>query len=310
MTITESQRLEMLTPPAGRPRVVLDTDTYNEIDDQFALVQMMLSPERLDVEAIYAAPFHNARSDGPGHGMELSYQEILRVLGRLNIEDTGLVHRGVTEFVGPGRQAREAAAVHDLIARARAGTLRDPLYIVAIGALSNVASAILMAPEIVERAVVVWMGGNAPDWPRQFDQRGEFNLAQDVGAAQVVFDSGVPLVFVTAMPVTSHLHTTVPEIERHVEPHGAIGAFLAQRFKAYSANHVGWSKRIWDMAPVGWMLNPDWAPSIFVPTPVMSDDMVWTVDPGRHAMRYVGYVDRDPILRDFFAKLAAFAARC
>lgn len=65
MRLSDYDRKKLLAPPNGRVRVVLDTDTYNEIDDQFALVQMMLSPERFDVEAIYAAPFYNHRSDGP-----------------------------------------------------------------------------------------------------------------------------------------------------------------------------------------------------------------------------------------------------
>lgn len=44
-TITESQRIEMLKHPEKRPvRMVLDTDTGNEIDDQFALVYAMISP--------------------------------------------------------------------------------------------------------------------------------------------------------------------------------------------------------------------------------------------------------------------------
>ena len=65
--ITNEERLKLLTPKKGKLRVVMDTDTFNEIDDQFAIVQMMLSPERLNVEAIYAAPFSmNDRSDNPG----------------------------------------------------------------------------------------------------------------------------------------------------------------------------------------------------------------------------------------------------
>ena len=87
--ISDAVRLERLRPPAGRVRMVLDTDTYNETDDQFALAHAMLSPERLTVEAIYAAPFHNKRSDGPGHGMELSYQQILRLLERLGRSAAG-----------------------------------------------------------------------------------------------------------------------------------------------------------------------------------------------------------------------------
>jgi len=48
--------------------MVLDTDTYNEVDDQFAVVYALRSPERLRVEALYAAPFHNDRSSGPADG--------------------------------------------------------------------------------------------------------------------------------------------------------------------------------------------------------------------------------------------------
>jgi inosine-uridine nucleoside N-ribohydrolase len=303
MPLTEAARLKLLSPSASRVRVVLDTDTYNEIDDQFAMVQMLLSRDRFDVEAIYAAPFFNVRSDGPGHGMELSYQEILRLLERLNVAPDGLVHRGVTDYVGPAKTARAAPAVDDLVARARAGSPDRPLYVIAIGAISNVASALLAAPDIIDRIVVVWLGGHALEWPDTI----EFNLKQDVGGAQVLLDSGVPLVLVPCRGVTSRLHSTVPEIERYVEPHGDIGAFLAMRFKEYSEDHMGWAKEIWDMAPVGWLLNPAWAPSVIIPAPVLTEQMTWSVDRRRHPIRYVTYVDRNPILRDFFVKLEAFS---
>ncbi|OEO29097.1 nucleoside hydrolase [Devosia insulae DS-56] len=292
----------MLAPRAGRLRCVLDTDTYNEIDDQFAIVQMLLSPDRFELQAIYAAPFHNDRCNSPGEGMELSYVEVLRLLDRLDTPPDGLVYRGVTDYVGPDKLARPAAAVDDLVARARASTPDDPLHVVAIAALSNIASALLVAPEIADRMVVIWLGGHALDWPHQQ----EFNLRQDVGAVQVVYDSGVPMVVVPCMGVVSHLHSTIPEIEDQVEPHGEIGRFLAQRFKQYNVdNAVGWSKEIWDMAPVGWLLDPDWAPSILVPTPIMTSDTTYSFDRSRHLMRYVTFVHRDPILRDLFAKLAA-----
>jgi hypothetical protein len=300
MRLTDAERLRLLAPRPGRLRAVLDTDTYNEIDDQFALVQVMLSPERINLEAIYAAPFHNDRSNGPGHGMELSHGEILELLGRLDAPADGLVFRGVTDYVGPAKLAREAPAVDDLIARVRAGTPDDPLYVIAIGAISNIASALLKAPDIADRMVLVWLGGHALEWPHQR----EFNLRQDVGGAQVVFDSGVPLVLVPCMGVTSHLHSTVPEIERYIEPQGEIGKFLAMRFKAYATDHVGWAKEIWDMAPVGWLLDESWAPSVLVPTPILTDNVTYSVDRSRHLMRYVTQVKRNPILRDFIDKLS------
>jgi hypothetical protein len=294
----------MLAPRPGLLRAVLDTDTYNEIDDQFALVQALLSPDRIALEAIYAAPFHNNRSISPGDGMDKSYQEILRLLDRMGKSSTGFAFRGVREYVGPAKQARRAEAVDDLVARARASSPGDPLYIIAIAAISNVASALLKAPDIAETVIVVWLGGHALDWP---DTR-EFNLRQDVGGAQVVFNSGVSLVLVPCMGVTSHLHTTAPEIERNVEPYGEIGRFLADRFKRYSDDHFGWSKEIWDMAPVAWLLDPDWVPTVIVPTPILTDQVTWSVDRTRSPMRYATFVKRDPILRDFFSKLKRFAA--
>jgi len=92
-----------LEPPAGRVRMVLDTDTYNEIDDQFALVYALRSPERLTVEAVYAAPFTNGRSSGPADGMEKSYAEILRLLDRLDVDPdstVGLLKNTSTSPVG------------------------------------------------------------------------------------------------------------------------------------------------------------------------------------------------------------------
>ena len=83
-TLSKELLEQRLRPPTGKIRMVLDTDTYNEIDDQFAVAYAMCSPEKLTVEAIYAAPFLNERSTGPGDGMVKSYEEILRLLERLH----------------------------------------------------------------------------------------------------------------------------------------------------------------------------------------------------------------------------------
>src|SRR5690606_14880309 len=64
-SLSPEQRLARLAPVNQRVRVVLDTDTFNEVDDQFAVVHALLSPDTMNVEAIYAAPFKNALSTGP-----------------------------------------------------------------------------------------------------------------------------------------------------------------------------------------------------------------------------------------------------
>lgn len=303
--ISEAQRLARLSAPAGPVRMVLDTDTYNEIDDQFALVWALLSPEKLMTEAIYAAPFHNARSNGPGDGMERSYDEIYRLLDRLPGVYDGPVLRGSAEFMQAAERPVESDAAADLVTRAMAAPDDDPLYVVAIGAPTNVSSALLLEPRIVEKIVLVWLGGQPTFWPTAR----EFNLRQDLHASRVLYDCGVPFVMLPCATVASHLLATVPELEAYVAGRGAIGDFLVETFKGYSDDHFGWSKEIWDLAPIAWLLNGDWTPSVLEHSPILTDQVTWSMDRSRHLMRIATGVRRNPIFADLFRKLDAFARR-
>ena len=318
-TLSETKRLEMLQPPTGRVRMVLDTDTYNEIDDQFAVVHALLSREQLDVEALYAAPFHNNRSSGPAEGMEKSYNEILRLLdfldvARLQSAPTAFVYRGSTAFLSDAETSVPSEAATDMVTRAMENEADEPLYVVAIGAITNVASAILMEPKIIERIVVVWLGGNPLYWPHTR----EFNLQQDVLSAQVVFNCGVPLVHLPARGVVSHLLTTVAEMERYVQGQGKIGDYLVEIFKDYHSEHLataadapqagfatasGWSKVIWDISATAYLINSTWVPTDIVHSPILTEAVTWSFDNSRHLMRVATGVNRDAIFRDLFQKL-------
>ena len=294
----EGARIARLAPPTGKAAMVLDTDTYNEIDDQFAVVYSLLSPERVDVEALYAAPFHNSRSSGPGDGMEKSYEEILRLLERMKRPSKGFVFRGSNSYLpGPDKPV-ESEAARDLVARAM--SRRDqPLYVLAIGAITNVASALLMEPRIIEKIVVVWLGGN----PQNYPTTREFNLQQDPPASRLMFDCGVPLVHIPCMNVAEHLRTTVPEMERYVKGRGPIGDYLFDIFCAYHKDHYAWSKVLWDISTVAWMVNPTWVPSALVHSPILTTELTWSRDPSRHFIREAQRCNRDPIFRDLFKKL-------
>jgi purine nucleosidase len=305
-TLTEIERLQRLAPPSGPISMVLDTDTYNEVDDQFAVVYSLLSPEKLAVEALYAAPFHNSRSSGPEDGMEKSYQEILQLLQRIDVPPGGLVYRGSTRYLESWNTPCESDAAADLIAKAMARAEQDPpLYVAAIGAITNVASAILIEPEIIKRIVVVWLGGHAHHWP---DTK-EFNLWQDPAAARVIFDSGVPVVQIPVMGVCSHLHTTIAELDRYVAGRGAIGNYLAETVRGYHEDHFGWSKVIWDISAIAYLLDERWTPTHLMHSPVLTDQGTWSFDNRRHLIRYAYHVNRDAIFRDVFAKLDRFAQR-
>lgn len=297
------RRLAMLEPPRGRLSLVIDTDTDNEIDDQFALVYALLS-DTLDVEAIYAAPFHNSRSTGPGDGMWKSLAEIGRVLDRLGRDGDGWVFGGSERYLTHGQPVPSAAA-EDLVARAMRER-RLPLYVVALGAITNVASALLIEPALAGRMVVVWLGGEPWYWRGPMTRA--FNLWQDVPAARVVFDSGVPLVHIPCTNVAEHLRTTLPEVERFVRGRGPAGDYLHKIYRACRADHFAASRVIWDVCNIAFLVNPGWVPSELRPSPLLCDDLTWAEpDAARHLVREAIEVDRDAVFGDLFRKLAAYA---
>jgi inosine-uridine nucleoside N-ribohydrolase len=299
LNLTPEMLLQQLEPPTGPVSIVLDTDTYNEIDDQFAVVYSLLS-DRVHVEAMYAAPFFNSRSTGPGDGMHKSYEEILRLLSRMGHPAEGFVFRGSERYLGGADTPACSEATDDLIARAMQP--RDgPLYVVPIGAITNVASALLLEPKIMERIVVVWLGGQPQYWPHT----GEFNLRQDVPAAQVVFNCGVPVVQIPCKNVAEHLRSTLPEMRTYVKGRGEIGDYLYQIFEGYFEDHYARSKVIWDISTIAYLTNPDWVPTEIRPSPVLLDDVTWgTEDPSRHPFRVATDVNRDLVFGDLFRRLA------
>ena len=84
--MTKEQRLQNLIMPAGPVDVVLDTDAYNEVDDQYAISYLLACGEKLRLQAFYAAPFLKPHLESVKQGMEESYREIrdlLKLAGRV-----------------------------------------------------------------------------------------------------------------------------------------------------------------------------------------------------------------------------------
>jgi inosine-uridine nucleoside N-ribohydrolase len=297
--IKEADRISRLEPPSGKVRAVLDTDTYNEIDDQFALAYALLSKEKIELEAVYAAPYFNNRSTSPGDGMEKSYEEILRLLKFLGKSSEGFAFRGSDRYLEAVSRPVTSDAALDLIKKAKTATPANPIYVIAVGCITNVASAILIDPSIIENIVVVWLGGNSLEWPHQK----EFNLMQDVPAARVVLNSGVPLVIMPCQPVVAHFHTTIPEMEKYLKGKSPVADYLLKITIDYSGGKDYWSKVIWDVTAIAWLVNPSWMPTNIVHSPVMTDQVTYSTDMSRHFIRMATSVNRDAIFRDLFVKI-------
>ncbi|HEY5561549.1 MAG TPA: nucleoside hydrolase [Clostridiaceae bacterium] len=291
--------IERIQAPKGKIRMVLDTDTYNEVDDQFALAYALRSPESMTVEAIYAAPFLNDRSKSPEEGMEKSYDEILKILKLLKVPQEGSVYRGSRNYLKDSNTPQESEAARDLVKKAMTCG-EEPLYVVAIGAITNVASAILIEPKIIEKIVVVWLGGNEITYPHTM----EFNLMQDIHASRLIFDCGVPLIHLPCNRVTTHLLTTVPELEYYLKGKSEIGTYLTEIVSNYKDKGFAWSKVIWDIVTIAWLINPEWVSTIMVHSPILTDHLTWSFDSKRHFISTATELDRDKIFGDLFKKLA------
>lgn len=296
--------IKRLEKPQGKIDVILDTDTYNEIDDQFALSYMVKSPEKLNVKAIYAAPFFNEKSTGPADGMEKSYEEILRLLTLLGREDLKqVVYRGSTEYMPSETEPVISDAAWDLAKRAMEYTEEHPLYVVAIGAITNISSALLLNPEIKNRIVLVWLGGHALHWPHNR----EFNLDQDIAGARIVFGCGVPLVQLPCMGVVSEFATGEQELEFHLRGKNELCDFLidtAIREGRIAPGGPTWTRVIWDVTAVAWLLDGDFVEDRLIRSPIPEYDGYYAFDPDRHFMKYVYHIKRDALFADLFEKLA------
>lgn len=293
--------------------MVLDTDTFNEIDDQFALVYALLSPDRVKVHAVYAAPFVNQRSATPEQGMLMSYDEIFELYNRMPQTPDVPVFKGSCQWMHEVDGPVPSAACDDLIDRAMARHVDDsPLYAVAIGAPTNVSSAIAKCPEIMDRIVVLWLGGHG----LSHSTTREFNLGQDLPASRLLFDSGVPLVRIACVPAAQMLRTTVGELSVYLKDRNPMCDFLLERYVEYEmmqtpikqqrwgCEHIAYCKEIWDVATIAWLINPTWTTSTLTPSPILTDNVTWSFDGTRHLIRDIINMNRDAIFGDLFYKLA------
>ena len=300
-------QIKQLEFPNRKVDVVLDTDTFNEVDDQIALAYLIKSDEKLNLKALYAAPFFNEKSTGPEDGMEKSYNEILNILSLMERDDLKeIVYKGSRQYLEEEVKPVISPAAEHLCQLAMNYSTENPLYVIAIGAITNVASAILLKPEIIEKIVVVWLGGSAYHWQDACGMQ-EFNMVQDIAAARVVFGSGVPLVQLPCMGVVSTFTTTACELEKFLKGKNKLCDYLYNLIigeMEYWGGGETASRILWDVTAVAWLLDESFMLSCLDHSPIPEYDSYYSFSKSRHFIRYVYHIYRDPIFKDLFSKLA------
>jgi inosine-uridine nucleoside N-ribohydrolase len=290
------------TKLGNHKKIIIDTDAYNSIDDQFALVHMLLSEKiRSDIKilGITATPFYKElrQTTSYEHGMELSYEEIYNVIDTLDFEWNGPIKKGSSISLDETNGSFVESEAADFICNiANSNKENDPpIYVLALGALTNIASAILKDPSIRNNIVVCTLGG-VP-----FDLYGfnDFNYQQDISSAKFIFSCGVPLVHFPTFSVTEQLRTSKWELKANLNDK-LVSKFLYNRYVEFVDEYPGSNKPIWDLAPGAWVINSDWFISKIIQTKEFTTNNTWTLQTENHPIRSVLWVNRDKIFKDFF----------
>lgn len=235
-------------------RVILDCDTANEIDDQFAIAHALGMPEALDVRGVVSV--HNTTAHGPG-SRDMYQEEAERVVALCGADvpcipgaERPMEHR---EDLAP------SAGLEFLVEEAR----RGPLTILATGPATDVASLLLAAPETRENLRVVWLGGFGDrESYQQYRMGGELNGRADIAAWRALFERDLDLLHVPCWPgpvklvVDESYPKELRALDRPISDY--LADILALSLSEHGGEvHEGRGKVLWDLACVAAVADPD-----------------------------------------------------
>lgn len=213
--IMNYHQYQFSVPQEKMVRVITDTDAKNEADDQFAIVQALLSPKFENVGLI-AAHFG---TDQVPDSMERSYRELQTIFEKMDLPSRDMLYKGAPHAMERDDLPVESEGARLIVREAMKADPR-PLYVLFLGPLTDLASAYLMEPRIAGRLCAIWIGGG-----RYPDGGPEYNLGNDITAAQVVFASNMEL-WQVPQDVYQMMTVSLAELEYRVRPCGKIGAYL------------------------------------------------------------------------------------
>jgi inosine-uridine nucleoside N-ribohydrolase len=284
--------------------VIINTDAKNEADDQYAIVHALLS-QSLDVRGLVAAHFGKERS---ARSMEDSREEIDLLLDLMGRTGSVTVVNGAAEAMSEESSPVDSPGARLILEESLAASDADPLFVAFLGPLTDMASAILLDPAIVGRpVVVVWIGGMAYGGVDASYDGIEFNLRNDITAANVVFDSGIQLWQVPAN-VYSAVSVGYTELIEKIGGSSALADYLIRQTVEWNGSrHNGpiEHRSLGDSPAVSLILNP--RGGSFRTVPASRFDNRGRYVPGSgHPVRVCESVDVRFLLEDMFAKIRKF----
>ena len=295
-------------------RVIFDTDTNNELDDQHALAYLLFNQQTFKIEAI------TINTTSSGGNIELQYAEARRVL-QLCDADTLPVLKGADQSFREILPALDSSIYDgkdavDVIIKEALKPQEEKLVVIAVGKLSNIALALTKNPSIASKIRLVWLGSNYPE-PGEHNQNNDtiamnyiLNSSIDFEIATVRYGkpSGTDAVKITRAEINKTMpgmgpHITKPVTGRHGGEFYCFGDYSVNLFEHYDMEGNSPSRPLFDMAAVAIVKNPTWAQVREHPAPLFTNS-VWIERPNnQHKIKIWENFNRDAIIGDFIATI-------
>lgn len=295
--------------------VIFDSDANNELDDQHAIAYLLLNPEHFDTLAITV----NRTQHGGGidqHAAEA--RRMVALSGRSDVVPVIAGADGDFEAIRPTLQdpLHDGFPAVDFIIEQALHPRPQPLLLLAVGKLTNVALALAKQPDIAARIRVVWLGSNYP-------APGEYNQENDEAALAYVLEQDVPFEMVTVRYSADSGTTVVriapeesgrlvagrgplldsPVVGRDGRPYRRVGDYLAGLVGDAELYGDPPARSLFDMAAVAIVKNPGWAQPRIHPAPLLLNG-TWREQPENPRQITIWEdFDRQAILGDFFETL-------
>lgn len=297
---------DFTVPENKKIRMIVHTDCKNEADDQYALAHHLMTP-RFEVKGVIAGHFWKSPQQyGELGTARASFDEVKKVMELMDASDYCPVFMGAERGILDEQTPIDCEGVRFIIEEAMRED-EKPLYVACQGCLTDVASALLLKPEIAQRMTVIWIGGGTYPEGGQ-----EANLMMDINAANVVFASSVP-VWQIPKNVYKMFGVSLAELQLKVRPCGKIGKYLFEQLAAFNhtaaANNRPWPYgEIWGLGDQGTIavlmedagkVNYD-----LMEAPRVREDMTYESGTGYRKIRVYKTAEVRLTMEDFFAKLA------
>ena len=267
--------------------IILDADTGNEVDDLFAIVRALTEPS-WEITALNAAHWQTSHW-AVAQSMENSHRLNQLLVGQLGLS-VKTNRGGVARMYDWGNQAQHSAAAYEIIQQAKEMPAGEKLTVIALGALTNVASAIYIDPSIESKIKLYWLGTTF-DFEKQILKRVDFNCMMDPQALEIMLQSNVEMT-VIPVNVAASMTFTYEETAAQLKGLHPLGDFLVDRWY----NHLDGSREkrtIWDLALIQAMIYPEWAETVKATT---------SRDSGNKEITFIKRIKADKMKAEFFEK--------